>query len=231
MGGICCRNDMERIGWCNLFFRRLLCLLLSEGREGTAVPDYSIRFGKEDFYDTYPNSIVGVQLQEQMQKKLSVYFPECFVYAYARAGKVTFSSREEVTIEEFVKRSEDPSVRYSIGVNQNALQSEDYGEECDFLFECLAEMNEESAIDGTQGVYFLPESAYNQYYEHYQEKISFAESRPEFLDDYSQIGMGFYVVDGSKTILMHGICGSLESTKISKEEYIELRKEMNKNGK
>lgn len=184
-------------------------------------------FDTKDFHDTYPHSLVAEELQEQMQEKLDEYFPECFVYPYVSGDSVIYLSRKEVTIEGFVERAERPSANYKIAVNQSHLQSDDYGVECDFLFECLAEMNQESGIDGTLGVFFLPEDIYRQYYNHFQEELWYADTNPEFVDDYPHIGMGFLIKDGSKNLLVHGKSGSLTSTDLSREEYIKLREEAN----
>lgn len=182
-------------------------------------------FWSQDFYDTYPNSVIGIELQERMQEKLDVYFPECFVSVYAWAGTVEFDSGEEIALEEFVSRATDAGVRYRIGVNQDALESEDYSAECDFLFDCLAQINEECGISGTMGITFLPEDIYRKYRDHFGREFSFTDAKPEFVQEYPQFGMAFLKEDGSRNILLHGKGGNLTSASISEEEYAEMRQE------
>ncbi len=179
-------------------------------------------FGKKEFTDTYPMGIMAAKVSEILESELSNYFEECYVHAQCLGKCPEFKNYDDVTIESYTEKIENPDLYFFVGVNTDVYHADDYAEEFDFLLETIEEINASLRISGNMTTYFLPSEPYEACIRSFQERMDPGEATDDILEDYYGFAFGFNDVEQEWSFT------SWKSSKwdgITKEKYIDMREE------
>lgn len=180
-------------------------------------------FGEKKFTDDYAQGIVAAQLSELMAEKLCDEFGECYVYTGCMGKSPEFPDYASVTIADYAAKAEEPWAYYDIFVNTDQYTAEDYAAEFDALCNVLTEMEQDSGMNTTMSVYFLPDDMCEMAEIHlttYRQWNSSLED--EIKRGYSQYTFAF---DENEQVWRHNIYETPDwkVRSITKDEYINCR--------
>ncbi len=184
-------------------------------------------FDEGAFVDDYAQGIVSAQLSDIMEDKLRDTFGECCVYAGCMGKSPEFSDYASVSIDDYAKRAEEPWAYYDIFVNVDLYETEDYAAEFDALCDVLMEMEQDSGINTTMSVYFLPGSicemakahltAYRQWNASLKDAVKQAYSKYTFAFDENEQVWRYNVYEAP----------NWKVRSITRDEYINCRQNEN----